>query len=442
MESIITPKSVEPCEIRYRDPVHNIIALNSAQVDDRLLIDLIDTSEFQRLRRIKQLGLALYTYQGAEHSRFTHSLGVMHIMTRVLDKLSTDFEISLETRIASRVAALLHDIGHGPFSHVIEKATKIKHENWTKQILLDSSTEVNKILSNFDKDLPQRVVSIYEHKYLFPFASQLVSSQLDCDRFDYLLRDSLMTGAKYGNYDLEWIIHSIKLDPIEKRIYVSSKGLYAVEEYLQARFYMFRQVYFHHSLRASENMLISILRRAVELLADNKLNFYLVDSPLAKLLAARTMTTKEFLSLDDHDVMFHIKQWIGEKDIVLKDLCYRFINRRLFKSIDVNWSKVNEEEFLNAAREIISNAGFAEDYYLLKDSARDVPYFGPYSPKSSEPKTQIYVEVKHNTGKEPREITEVSSVVREMRGFKIDRLCFPKEVSEQMYNLLAKFAKS
>lgn len=435
------PKGVVPSEIRYRDPVHNIIALNSAQDDDRLLINLIDTSEFQRLRRIKQLGLALYTYQGAEHSRFTHSLGVMHIMTRVLDKLAVDYKISAQTRLAARVAALLHDVGHGPFSHVIEKATKIKHENWTKQILLDPSTEINQVLSNYDAQLPNTIISIYEHKYLYPFASQLVSSQLDCDRFDYLLRDSLMTGAKYGNYDLEWIIHSIKLDKVENRIYISAKGLYAVEEYLQARFYMFRQVYFHHSLRASENMLISILRRAVELLAEGNLKFHLPDSPLAKLLAARLMTTKEFLSLDDHDVMFHIKEWMNEKDPVLKDLCSRFINRRLFKSIDINWSEINEEKFLVAACEIITKAGFMESYYLLKDSARDVPYFKPYSPDSSEPKTQIYVEVKSYSNKGACEITEVSNVVREMREFKIDRLCFPKEVSEQMYNLLAEFTQ-
>jgi len=433
----MTPKGVQHFEIIYRDPVHNIIALDSAQIDDRLLIDLVDTSEFQRLRRIKQLGLALYTYQGAEHSRFTHSLGVMHVMTRVLNKLSVGCQISAETRIAARAAALLHDIGHGPFSHVIEKATKIKHENWTKQILLDPNTEVNQVLSSYDRDLPNRIVSIYEHKYSSPFASQLVSSQLDCDRFDYLLRDSLMTGAKYGNYDLEWIIHSIKLDPVEERIYVSAKGIYAVEEYLQARFYMFRQVYFHHSLRASENMLISILRRAVDLLAEGKLGFYLVDSPLAKLLAARSMTTKEFLSLDDHDVMFHIKQWMGETDSILKDLCSRFINRRLFKSIDVNWSEVNEEKFLANACEIMTKAGFSPDYYLLKDSARDIPYFGPYSPNTSEPKTQIYVEAKRHASSQRYEITEVSNVVREMRGFKIDRLCFPKEVSEDMYTLLS-----
>ncbi len=419
----------------YRDPVHNIIALNSKRNDDRLLISLIDTSEFQRLRRIKQLGLALYTYQGAEHSRFTHCLGVMHIMTRVLNKLSTEHNIPPEVRITARAAALLHDIGHGPFSHVIEKATNISHENWTKQILLDQDTEVHQILSAYNSKLPNHLVEIYEHKYKPAYAFQLVSSQLDCDRFDYLLRDSLMTGAKYGNYDLEWIIRSIKLET--DNIYISNKGLYAVEEYLQARFYMFRQVYFHPSLRAAENMLISILRRAVELLKAKELKFYLADSPLAKLLSARSMTTSEFLSLDDHDIMFHIKQWVNEKDKVLKDLCNRFINRRLFKSIDVNWAKVDEQEFLSSAREIVSKAGFLPDYYLLKDSAADIPYFDPYSPSKNEPKGQIYIEAKqHDFSNMLDEITEVSNAVKSLKGFQLDRLCFPKEVSNQMHNLL------
>src|SRR5438128_9232080 len=152
-------------ERKYRDPVHNIIALNSARDDDRLLIALIDSAEFQRLRRIKQLGLALYTYQGAEHSRFTHSLGVMHIMTRVLNKLATEIEIPISVRLAARSAALLHDVGHGPFSHVIEKATGVKHENWTAGILLDPDTEVNQILSDYDRELPATLVRLYNHGY-------------------------------------------------------------------------------------------------------------------------------------------------------------------------------------------------------------------------------------------------------------------------------------
>lgn len=422
-------------ERKYRDPVHNIIALDSGRDDDRLLIALIDTAEFQRLRRIKQLGLALYTYQGAEHSRFTHSLGVMHIMTRVLDKLGREHDIPMEVRVAARAAALLHDIGHGPFSHVIEKATRVHHEDWTGRILLDPDTEVNRTLIDHDARLPATLISLYNHSHQPDYASQLVSSQLDCDRFDYLLRDSLMTGAKYGYYDIEWIINALQLDPAEDRLYVSYKGLYAVEEYLQARYYMFRQVYFHHSLRAAENMLISILRRAVELMREGRLGFYLPENGLTKLLAARSMTTAEFLALDDYDVMFHIKQWTNERDETLSDLCRRFIHRRLFKSIELNRELVESSEFLAEARGIVEAAGFDERYYLLRDSAADIPYFGPYSPDKAEPKARIYIQGLDPNRRELREITEVSEVVRGMRGFKIDRICFPKEVSEQMYRL-------
>src|SRR5512138_3687682 len=134
----------------YRDPLHNIISLNEAMRDDKLIVDLIDSAEFQRLRRIKQLGLAMFTYQGAEHSRFTHSIGVMHLMTRALNLLAAHHPISDEARIVGRVGALLHDLGHGSFSHVIEKVFHFHHEDWSRRIVLEESTEVNQILRQFD----------------------------------------------------------------------------------------------------------------------------------------------------------------------------------------------------------------------------------------------------------------------------------------------------
>jgi HD superfamily phosphohydrolase len=418
---------------KYRDPVHNIIALDSNRASDRLLIALIDTPEFQRLRRIKQLGLALYTYQGAEHSRFTHSLGVMHIMTRVLEMLQQENTIDPQIALTARVAALLHDVGHGPFSHVIEKVTAIKHETWTAHIITDTNTAINAVLKQYQPDFPTAIIDIYQHKYPAPFASQLVSSQLDCDRCDYLLRDSLMTGAKYGNYDLEWIIHSLKLDATQK-LYVSYKGLYAVEQYLQARFYMFRQVYFHHSLRAAENMLIAIVRRVGKLSIHS--NLAISASPLIKLLTGQQITTSEFLALDDYDLMFHLKQWMTATDNILSDLCRRFINRQLFKSIDVNWQLVDETRFISAAEEIITQGGFDPEYYLLRDSAGDTPYLGPYSPAAAPPKSRIYIESARSPQAPLREITEVSTVIRGLHSFRIDRLCFPQEVSPAMYQLL------
>src|SRR5215210_5028747 len=173
------------------------------------MVRLIDAREFQRLRRIKQLGLALYTYQGAEHSRFTHSLGVLHLMTRVLDRLGENFQITPEDRAAARAAALLHDVGHGSFSHVMEKVLGFHHEAWTVRAVMSDETEVGQLLRSFSPEFPERVASINEGTFQPAALAQLVSSQLDVDRMDYLLRDSLMTGAKYGMYDLEWIINAL-----------------------------------------------------------------------------------------------------------------------------------------------------------------------------------------------------------------------------------------
>jgi len=214
----------------YRDPVHNIIRLQTDTDEGELMMRLIDTAEFQRLRRIKQLGLGLYTYQGAEHSRFTHSLGAFHLMTRVLDRLGERHAIKPADRIAARAAALLHDVGHGSFSHVMEKVLNFHHERWTVDVIRNESSEIGELLLSYSPDLPEKVASIIEGKFQPSALGQLVSSQLDVDRMDYLLRDSLMTGAKYGIYDLEWIINALAIDEAADRIYVEARGVYAVEE--------------------------------------------------------------------------------------------------------------------------------------------------------------------------------------------------------------------
>lgn len=416
----------------YRDPLHNIISLDESIPEDRLIVELIDSSEFQRLRRIKQLGLAMFTYQGAEHSRFTHSLGVMHLMTRALTLLGSHHPISEEARVAGRAGALLHDLGHGPLSHVVEKVFHFHHEDWTRRIVLDCATEVNQILSSFDSQLPEKLASLYQHTYSPGFVSQLVSSQLDCDRMDYLLRDSLMTGAKYGIYDLEWVLHALRIDERDDRIYVESKGLYAVEEYLQARYYMFRQVYFHRTLRSAEAVLISALNRARTLIERGKLKFRMAGSVFEKMLMAEQVSVTEYLQLDDTDVMFRLKEWSRDADEILADLAARLIHRRLFKAIDL--AADVPESFWDSAKEIVRRAGFDPQYYLITDRASDVPYYGDYSPVGVDPKSLIYVE----TGPQGsiREISEISDVVRGMRGYRIDRVCIPVEIADEVTLLI------
>lgn len=419
----------------YRDPVHNIIRLRTDTDEGQLMVRLIDAREFQRLRRVKQLGLALYTYQGAEHSRFTHSLGVLHLMTRVLDRLGEKYRIGEEDRAAANAAALLHDVGHGSFSHVMEKVMGYHHEAWTVRAVLSEETEVGRVLRSYSSELPQRVAAIIEGKFQPAALAQLVSSQLDVDRMDYLLRDSLMTGAKYGIYDLEWIINALAIDVEADRIFVAARGLYAVEEYLQARYYMFRQVYFHRTLRSAEAVLRSALRRALELLEAGEEVWCAPGTAFEKVLRREPLTLKEHLEIDDSDVLFHIKQWQRAGDPVLSDLSRRFIGRRLFKAIDLDMPETERDGFLAAARAAVAGAGFAPEYYFIEDHAGDVPYYSYYTAEGAEPKARIYVEDGYARPR-IREISEVSEAVRGLqRGYQLHRVCFPPEVKERVYGL-------
>src|SRR5205807_4704631 len=183
------------------------------------------------------------------------------------------------------------------------------HESWTVKVVRSEETEIGKLLRSYSAELPQNVGAIIEGQFRPAALAQLVSSQLDVDRMDYLLRDSLMTGAKYGIYDLEWIINALQIDEEHDRIYVAARGLYAVEEYLQARYYMFRQVYFHRTLRSAEAVLRSALRRALELIAAGEKVWCAPDTAFEKVLKRMPLTLADHMELDDAEVTFHVKQW-------------------------------------------------------------------------------------------------------------------------------------
>lgn len=415
----------------YRDSVHNIIRLKTDSGEGKLLARLIDAAEFQRLRRIKQLGLALFTYQGAEHSRFAHSLGAFHLATRILDNLGAKYKISPDARIAVRAAALLHDIGHGAFSHVLETILDFHHEDWTIKAVLSDETEVGQILRSFSAQLPADIAGIIKGDFRPMALAQLVSSQLDVDRMDYLLRDSLMTGAKYGIYDLEWIIKSLEIDEENDRLYVSARGIYAVEDYLQARYYMFQQVYFHRTLRAAETVLRSLLRRALQLFAKNKFVWFAPGTAFEKVLRGEKLTLREHLDLDDSDVIFHIKQWEKSDDEILADLSKRFLHRRLFKAFDLDMPEAERQNFLNQVRQTVENAGFDPEFYFVEDKIKNFPYFF-YTKETSQPKNLIYVEEGFSRP-QVREISEVSAAVRGIqKGYQIHRVCFPPELKNEI----------
>ncbi|MBL8206337.1 MAG: HD domain-containing protein, partial [Blastocatellia bacterium] len=360
-----------------------------------------------------------------EHSRFTHSLGVMHLMTRVMNRFGEKYAISSEARVVARVAAMLHDIGHWPFSHVMEKVLHQSHESWTVKIIADPDTQVHQLLVEFDSALPDKVVAAIENKYRPAFVCQLVSSQLDVDRFDYLLRDSLMTGAQYGNYDLEWLLQSLEVDLANDRVYLAANGLYAAEEYLRARYYMFRQVYFHRTLRSAETVLQCIMRRAVELATAGQIGFLLDGSVMQRVLTGQELSVEDYSLFDDHDVMFHIKQWARDHDPVLSDLATRFIERRLFKARDVDFPENERKSLVAEARTQIASLGYDPAYYLIEDRAADVPYYSYYRPEG---KARLYIERRGT--RELCDIADVSEVVRSMSGYAIHRICYPAEVGQ------------
>ncbi|MEP6705193.1 MAG: HD domain-containing protein, partial [Acidobacteriota bacterium] len=359
----------------YRDSVHNIIRLEMDSPEGALIARLVDSAEFQRLRRIRQLGLAHFAYQAAEHSRFTHSLGTFHLASRILAKLKTKYEISSDDQTAVRVAALLHDLGHGAFSHVLESILGFHHEDFTIETVLSDETEVGKLLESFSSALAPRVADIIRGNFRPMALAQLVSSQLDVDRMDYLLRDSLMTGVKYGVFDLEWIIKSIEINETDDQLYVSARGLYAVEDYLQARYYMFRQVYFHRTLRAAEIVLKAILRRALQLFQGGKPVWHLPGTAFEQILSGERLALKQHLELDDADVVYYIKQWQQSSDDILADLSRRFLNRRLFKAFDLDMPDEQRAQFVEDARSLVESRGFDPEYYFVEDKPGDIPHY-------------------------------------------------------------------
>src|SRR5205814_8212405 len=216
---------------------------------------------------------ASLAYPGADHSRYSHSLGVMETARKILEQLRRSFYIAEEPETICLVAALLHDLGHGPFSHVFERVSGIQHELLTQRVILDPESEVHRVLITHDKMLPERVTAFLNCRPKRTFFCDILSSQLDADRLDYLLRDNLHTGSRYGGYDLRWLMHSLTIAERQDRLAVTWKGVSAVEAYLQARYHMYRNVYFHKVVRSAEGMLRLALQRAQWLETQGKLKW-------------------------------------------------------------------------------------------------------------------------------------------------------------------------
>jgi HD superfamily phosphohydrolase len=358
-----------------RDPVHDVIAFRLEKPGDALLWELVQSPEVQRLRRVRQLGLANLAYPGADHSRYVHSLGVLEMCRRILDQLARDVTIDFADRVAISVAALLHDLGHGPFSHVFERVSGIHHEVVTRRVISEEDSEVHRLLARFNPALPARVSRLLEGKEGGPrFFKEVISSQLDADRLDYLLRDDLMTGSRYGQYDLQWLLRSLTVDSASGRLAVSYKGVSAVEGYLQSRHHMYRNVYFHKVVRTGEGMLRLALQRARRLAVQDRLPGG--DVALNKALLGQKLTMPEMLGLDDVSVLHCFKLWATHEDAVLASLCHGLLFRKLFKTLELPNEADPESaaNMLKRAADAVAAAGGDIGYDLFYDEPSHTPY--------------------------------------------------------------------
>ncbi|MDD4592060.1 MAG: HD domain-containing protein [Parabacteroides sp.] len=390
----------------FRDPVHDIISFDKAQ--EKYILDLIDSKEMQRLRRIRQLGLSSYTYPGAEHSRFAHSLGTAFLMKRVMGRLYSVrnkqekqwLQEVFDNRDLVLCSALLHDIGHGPFSHAIEDVMGIKHEVWTMQIINNPDTEVHKILETYKSGFAKEVADVIARVHPCEMAVKLLSSQLDVDRFDYLLRDSLITGVGYGKFDLEWMINTLTIGLVDGVPEIGldlDKGLSIAEDFVMARYYMYKHVYFHKTTRGAEIITRKILNRAKALIISKEIEC----PPYLDVLFLSKPEDKEkylssYLELDDNILWYWFHQWVNSDDKLLSNLCGRLLNRKLLKSRDI--SGINVVNLLSHLK-VLEKSPYGD--LIEVDNPSTSSYKDPYISKRTRTETDGIEE-----DKEHREATE------------------------------------
>ncbi|MEB3265412.1 MAG: HD domain-containing protein [Cyanobacteriota bacterium] len=343
----------------YHDPLHGAIALDRDDGVEALMIDVVDTVPFQRLRRIRQLGPAFLTFHGAESSRFTHSLGVLHLARRAVAHLQRLEPALLEHRSLLYAAALLHDLGHGPLSHSGEEMYGLQHEPWSARVIREHPA-LRSRLDRHDPNLAERTAELLEGGRGAPAAiTALVSSQLDCDRLDYLLRDSYTTGTGYGQLDLDRILSSLTLAP-DGSLAIHPRGLMAVEHYLVVRNLMYRSVY-NHRLNVVCNWLLSRTIATARQLGPSQV---WTDRVMALWLwQPGELTVETFLANDDIRTGYHLQRWAEEGPAPLAELCRRLLERRLLKATDVSAFSSHERLTLLArARSLSEAAGLSADH--------------------------------------------------------------------------------
>ena len=393
----------------FRDVIHNYI-----HIDLQVIWDLINTKEMQRLRRIHQLGGAYQVYHNAEHSRFSHSLGVYEIVRRMVNEID-DIKESLSSyeKCVVMIAALLHDVGHLPFSHSFENICPTKHEEFSCRIVL-GDTEINQVLRKYNKKLPKDVANVINSTHHNMLLNQLISGQLDADRMDYLLRDAYFSGTSYGKFDLERIFRTIRVE--DNCLMVKESGIHAVENYIIARYHMYWQVYYHPVCRSFERILETLFKRMKYLYQNNdeQINQLKMFTPFLE----DKQSVHDHYLLDENSAMYGISILCTHQDPIISDLASRIMCRKLFQ-----YKTITTDHQKEKIRKKVSKY-YDSDYYLLSDKASQSPY-QPYDSDSSK-----NIMVLCDNGKKV-ELSKRSDIVHSLVRGKIKeerKVFYPREV--------------
>lgn len=410
-------------EVLLRDPVHGYI-----HIEDKVIFDILQSKEFQRMRRIKQLGPISYVFPGATHTRFEHNLGVYELTRRICNIFSKNYP-SREpndglwddsNRLLVECAGLLHDIGHGPYSHTFEHLFGTNHEKIGQQIITDPHTEINQALRQVSPNFPELVASVIAKTYPNPQIVKMISSQADADRMDYLQRDAYFTGVNYGQFDLSRVLRVIR--PYQDGICFTNNGMHAVEDYIVSRYQMYQQVYFHRVGRSMEVILHHLLQRAKVVYKTGTLQ---VTPSLAKFLEGN-WTLDDYLKLDDGVMETNFSLWLNSSDPILADLASKYLFRKPLASVRID---EDTKGLLPKLKDLIKQAGFDPTYYTDTNSAFDEPY-DAYKPTGKNANSQI--EIMQDDGS-LIELSQLSPLVKALNEtFQGDeRFFFPKTMLSQ-----------